>query len=156
MLMPKKGSKKKTSRLLAAGPVHPQDLFALRSLYESTGGPLSWKVKENWLTDAPLEEWTGVGVDGSTGRVTELWLRSNGLKHFIPDAIGLLSELRVLDLGGNEELVGPVPAALGNLPGLHTLSLDACKLDLDPVGASLRCTSRAEVLALFRSVGGPF
>ena len=142
-------------------PVHPQDLFALRSLYEATGGPFSWKAAANWCTAAPLEAWVGVVVDGATGRVTELWLRANGLvSNGVPDAVGLLSELEVLDLGGNPELGGPVAAALGNLPRLRTLFLDDCALDAPAAAAagaeqvSLRCSSREEVLALFKSVGG--
>jgi hypothetical protein len=158
---PKKATKKKKSKLAGVGlPVHPHDLFALRSIYGATGGAFSWQANANWCTAAPLEAWAGVGVHGTTGRVTELWLRSNGLvAHVVPDAVGLLSELEVLDLGGNPELGGPVPAALGNLPRLRTLLLDECTLDAPPAAGgcaavSLRCTSREEVLALFKSVGG--
>ena len=76
-------------------------------------------------------------MHGETGRVTELGLRGNGLAHAVPDAVGLLSELEVLDFGGNPELAGPVPAALGNLPHLRTLLLDGCALDA-PLGQVAR------------------
>ena len=92
-------------------------------------------------------------MDEQTGRVNELWLRANGLKRGLPDAIGLLTELCILDLEGNTELRGFIPAALGNLPSLHTLWLDDCGIRA-PAGASLRCSSREEVLALFKAVGG--
>jgi hypothetical protein len=154
---PKSLKKKKSRRIKTALPIHPQDLHALRSIFESTGGPFGWKVKVNWMTAAPLEEWTGILVDEDTGRVTELWLRANGLTQTVPDALGLLSELQVLDLGENPGLVGPVPAALGNLLHLRVLMLDDCQLDTPLTSSpepSLRCSNRDEVLALFKSVGG--
>jgi len=109
------------------------------------------------MTAAPLAEWTGVLVDEDTGRVKELWLRANGLTQAMPDALGLLSELQVLDLGENPGLGGPLPAALGNLLHLRLLMLDECQLDLPLANSpepSLRYSNREEVLAIFKSIGG--
>ena len=50
------------------------DRAALVALHQATDGP-NWKNSANWLSDEPLGEWHGVGVD-SLGRVTSLkpWL----------------------------------------------------------------------------------
>ena len=56
---------------------------ALIALYEATGGA-NWTDKRNWLTDEPISLWYGVTTD-SSGRVTELDLRSNKLTGEIPD-----------------------------------------------------------------------
>ena len=47
------------------------DRDVLEILYEATGGP-NWTNSNNWLTDAPLRDWYGVGVDGE-GRVVAPW-----------------------------------------------------------------------------------
>ena len=46
------------------------DREALVALYNATDGP-GWDDDENWLTDAPLDDWRGVEIDDN-GRVTEL------------------------------------------------------------------------------------
>ncbi len=50
--------------------VENPDRAALVALYEATDGP-NWIDSENWLTDAPLEEWYGVETN-TLGRVTGL------------------------------------------------------------------------------------
>ena len=47
------------------------DRDVLEILYEATGGP-NWTNSNNWLTDAPLRDWYGVGVDGE-GRRCAPW-----------------------------------------------------------------------------------
>ncbi|MYA15359.1 MAG: hypothetical protein F4Z28_00600, partial [Gammaproteobacteria bacterium] len=44
--------------------VENPDRSALVALYEATDGP-NWIDNTNWLTDAPLEDWYGVRMDGS-------------------------------------------------------------------------------------------
>ena len=56
-------------------PLTDRDILV--ALYDATGGP-HWTQKENWLTDAPLGDWSGVEVDGR-GRVIRLRLFQNGL-----------------------------------------------------------------------------
>ena len=51
------------------------DRAALVALYEATGGS-EWEYSGNWLTDAPLGYWYGVGVNDD-GRVTSLNLQNN-------------------------------------------------------------------------------
>ncbi|WP_419948338.1 leucine-rich repeat domain-containing protein [Candidatus Palauibacter sp.] len=115
----------------------------LMKLYEAMGGE-SWTESGNWGTDAPLDDWFGISVDDSTGRVTgidlnrnNLWgevpteiqyfphvrllrLDYNRLEGEIPPEIGLLTELRRMDLDGNE-FTGSIPPELANLENLRVL-----------------------------------
>ena len=102
------------------------DRAALEALYVQTGGP-GWTDRTNWRTAAPLGEWFGVTTDAA-GRVTRLELPGNGLTGPMPDALGDLALLQVLDLGSRWDpasrqwvenaLTGPIPPALGRLTNL--------------------------------------
>ncbi len=96
------------------------DRDILTILYRATGGP-NWHTRNNWLTDAPLRDWYGVGVD-SQGRVVTLDLFPNNLVGIIPPELGQLTELQHLVLARNR-LTGPIPAALGSLRKLVQLWL---------------------------------
>ena len=96
------------------------DRDVLATLYEATDGP-NWTNRDNWLTDAPLEEWHGVGVDGE-GRVTYLDLSDNGLTGLIPPELGDLSRLEDLFLTDND-LEGLIPPEFGDLSSLTSLNL---------------------------------
>ena len=88
---------------LAAIPSHEgtgivcslSDREILEILFHATGGP-GWSESENWLTDAPLNQWHGVDTDAA-GRVVELSLssfwqfESFGLKGQLPPEIGGLA-----------------------------------------------------------------
>lgn len=120
------------------------DRLVLAALYDVTDGA-GWTHDENWLTDLPLADWHGVGVDDEgrvskldleannlagpipvelsrLKRLTELNLIRNGLRGMIPPALGALADLEVLALGIND-LVGPVPPELGKLSNLRELYL---------------------------------
>ncbi len=73
-----------------------RDRAILETLYDATGGP-SWIDNANWLTEAPLEDWYGVGTDAQ-GRVVEISLVANNLTGYIPPELGRLEELRELRL----------------------------------------------------------
>ena len=105
------------------------DHAALVAAYEATGGP-NWTNSQNWLTDAPLEDWHGVDVDGE-GRVDYLNLSDNGLTGPIPPELGDLSRLERLVLYGND-LEGAIPPELGNLSRLTLLALHS-----NEIGGSL-------------------
>ena len=88
------------------------DRAALVALYNATAGE-SWTKNTNWLTDAPLEDWHGVGTN-EQGRVASLSLNHNGLTGSIPPELANLTDLTELFLWGNR-LSGPVPASLANI-----------------------------------------
>ena len=97
------------------------DRAALVALYEATGGASHWRNNRNWLTDAPLRQWYGVGTNAS-GRVMWLSLSGNQLTGPIPPELGNLSSLESLRLDNNR-LIGEIPQELGNLSGLESLVL---------------------------------
>ncbi|MDE2925394.1 MAG: hypothetical protein OXT71_03245 [Acidobacteriota bacterium] len=98
----------------------PADQAVLVALYNATGGP-NWTRNDNWLTDAPLDQWYGVTVNNA-GRVTALQLGQNNLSGAIPAQIGRLDSLVGLALHQNA-LTGPIPPELGNLSNLADLNL---------------------------------
>ena len=94
-----------------------EDRAALVALYEAMDGP-NWRNSENWLTDAPLEDWYGVETDAS-GRVATLYLVENKLAGSIPSEFSRLSRLRRLTLWGNQIEDISALAGLTNLTGLN-------------------------------------
>lgn len=97
-------------------PLSEREILAI--LYEATGGP-NWLISENWLTDAPLDQWHGIEVDG-TGSVATIYLARNNLAGRIPPEVGLLGELIILDLSYNN-LEGAIPPEIGKLENLMIL-----------------------------------
>ena len=96
------------------------DREILETLYHATDGP-NWTDNENWLTAAPLREWYGVVAD-RRGRVLGLYLGSNALTGRVPAELGSLTSLTSLSLAINA-LTGPIPPQLGNLTKLRRLRL---------------------------------
>ena len=76
----------------------------------------------NWSADLAIEDWAGVTVGGSPGRVTGLDLGDYQLSGTIPAELGRLPDLQVLDLSGNQ-LTGTIPGELANLTNLQELKL---------------------------------
>ncbi len=66
-------------------PIHPDDYAALKAFYESTDGD-NWDYNDGWdfnnptVDAAAVNEWYGVTVDTTTGRVTKLDLLYNNLE----------------------------------------------------------------------------
>ena len=97
-----------------------EERAALTAFYHSTGGP-NWRRQDNWLTDAPLGSWHGVTTN-EQGRVTDLFIRDNGLRGPLPSELTSLTDLRRLDLVSNE-ITGQIPGELAQLDSLRVIWL---------------------------------
>ena len=84
----------------AETPAPDRDRAVLVTLYHATGGP-NWANNNNWLSESPISEWHGVITD-HTGRVLELRLAENQLVGEIPAELGELAHLRELNLYENQ------------------------------------------------------
>ena len=131
------------------------DRAALAALYDATDGA-NWRSKDNWLSDAPLDEWYGVTTDDS-GRVTVLSLRDNNLRGEIPAEVGGLLNLERLWTGGSNRLTGCLPKTLQDIPGgdLHSLGMQPCGAagQSDPT-AGTPASDMAALFALYDATGG--
>ena len=116
---------------LTPGPAAAQqgspatDHAALVALYNASDGP-NWTQSDNWLSDAPIDQWYGVTTDGD-GRAFGLDLSWNYLRGRIPSELGNLTNLEHLHLSGNQ-LSGTIPSELGNLTNLGSLGLGGNQL----------------------------
>ena len=122
---------------------------ALIALYHATDGP-NWDRQDNWLSEAPIDEWHGVTTDANgrairlalpanklsgtlpadlvdLGNLQEIVLSSNALRGKIPAEFGQLTQLQKLKLRTNQ-LTGEIPAELGQLGNLQVLDLYSNRL----------------------------
>ncbi len=109
----------RTFKLHVIPSLRTTDSLALVALYDSTGGP-NWTNKTNWKSSNPIDTWFGVTLSG--GRVASIVLTSNNLVGHIPAAIGNLNSLTYLFLSSNQ-LSGTIPPQLWSLNSLDHLSL---------------------------------
>ena len=99
------------------------DLLADCALLLSARDTLAGDAPLNWRRDVPVDDWQGVAMDRSRGRVTALDLTQMGLNGRIPAELGRLAGLVSLRLSRNR-LAGGIPPELGKLVGLRVLALD--------------------------------
>ncbi|MYC07557.1 MAG: hypothetical protein F4X57_10380 [Chloroflexi bacterium] len=92
----------------------------LRDFYFYTGGS-DWTNNTNWLSNRSLDQWHGVTVNGQ-GQVTQLALDENNLVGSLPAELGNLSNLTRLALNRNS-LTGAIPSGLGSLSNLSIIGL---------------------------------
>ena len=106
------------------------DREVLIAFYRATNGP-DWKFNDGWLTDAPLNEWSGITTDRN-GRVvgykSSYGSVCNSITGSIPPILGNLDKLESLNLDCNRRLIGPIPPELGNLTNLRSLRLGRMNL----------------------------
>lgn len=92
---------------------------ALIPLFKDTNGPL-WQARTGWLQTTTPCSWYGVTCEA--GHIARLDLGNNKLLGPLPAALGDLGALQRLDLSANS-IDGPLPATLGNLTALQYLDL---------------------------------
>ena len=131
------------NQLGGTAPFHQGERDVLTVLYNATDGP-GWYNNTNWLSDAPVFTWYGVGIF-TDGRVGRLNLSGRQLSGEIPPELGNLTRLESLDLGYNR-LLGEIPGELGNLTSLRHLNLGGNQLTGIP--AELGNLARLETLLL--------
>lgn len=118
---------------------HP-DYAALMALYNSTNGA-SWANNTGWAdgaagTDCDVCAWPGVYCNGN-GRVAQLYLYANNLVGTLPAEIGDLTSLYELDLSGNQ-LSGLLSTAISHLSGLNLTYLNLAEnLFTGPIPAEI-------------------
>ncbi len=103
-----------------------EECDALVALYNSTSGE-NWSNKTGYWgqTSTPCN-WYGVTCSG--GSVTDLGLAENQLIGNIPAELGNLVNLQHLYLNGNQELSGSLPANLTNLTSLQSFKFNDTNL----------------------------
>ena len=104
------------------------DAATLAAFYNATDGP-NWSDNTNWLTDAPISDWSGVTASnivngGAVGEcvVKRLYISFDRLSGEIPAELANLAHLQYLNLKGNQ-LSGMIPIELGKIPNLRSLDL---------------------------------
>ena len=128
----------------------------LSAFYTATGGD-QWTDNFNWdLETVPdeeeLAEWFGVFV--RQGWVVKLFLPGNNLIGMLPADLGNLTLLEVLSLESNT-LSGPISPELGNLTELQELLLSSNSLS-GPIPVELGNLTQLWWLALYsNSLSGP-
>ncbi|HEY9623287.1 MAG TPA: DUF4347 domain-containing protein [Crinalium sp.] len=119
----------KTFNLTVDRTLNADDYAALKALYQSTDGA-NWADNTGWKswdfnsTTPPalsvVRQWKGVSLTGD--RVTDLSLGNNNLVGSIPAEIGNFASLTNLNLVNNQ-LSGSIPTQIGNLINLTDLYL---------------------------------
>ncbi len=99
-------------------PIPESEKEALIAFYNATGGP-NWNT--TWDLNTDPGTWHGLTFNTS-GRVSVIELLSNNLIGVLPAEIGDFSELQTLSIQDNK-LSGEIPAEIGNLTNLKTLFL---------------------------------
>jgi Leucine-rich repeat (LRR) protein len=120
------------------------DSLALVDLYNSTNGVGWTHAHANWLTTAPVSTWTGITV--RNGRVTKIDLSYSNLLGQLPASLGNVTQLDTLILLANQ-ISGTVPSTLGNLTLLKDFELEANLLS-GPIPSTFTNFSAVQVLEL--------
>lgn len=136
-----------------------KDYLALKEIWEALDGPHwnyvgeAYAAGSNWNFNCELDMWgmqPGVELDAN-GRVASLTLAGFGVNGVIPDAIGQLSELKILSLGTHDEQLG------GHLFGKDGISLNMSaeklkEVRMDYANRFLNRDSRTNLSELLQSV----
>ena len=99
--------------------VSENECQALVALYAATNGS-AWKINFGWLETPDVAEWYGVAI--KYGGVGGLTLHGNNLVGYIPAEIGNLTNMMLLSLYDNQ-LTGEIPQTIENVKNLRYLWL---------------------------------
>ncbi len=135
------------------------DYNALVALYNATDGP-NWTNNTNWLSEEPVEDWFGVTVTDE--RVISIILGNDGsgqccngnnLTGSIPNQIGHLTGLKLLDLSYNQ-LNGELPVEISQLSQLEVLNVWSNDLSGSPITGLQNLTSLESLLLGYNNFSG--
>ncbi|KAK6119066.1 hypothetical protein DH2020_047184 [Rehmannia glutinosa] len=106
-----------------------------------------WKnVPPNWAGADPCGDgWDGIKCINN--RVVTITLASINLSGQLSSDIAKLSELQTLDLSYNKDMIGPLPAAIGDVRKLASLILVGCGFS-GPIPPSIGSLQRLRYLSL--------
>ncbi len=104
--------------VVLSAQVAPAEKQALLDFYHSTQGD-QWN--QSWDLSTPVSDWQGVTIENNT--VTGLSLLFNNIDGSLPESLGNLKNLRILELSFNK-ISGELPASLGDLDKLEMLAFN--------------------------------
>ena len=124
---------------------HDDDLRpVLMEFYQALGGE-EWKYNENWGTDAPLDDWSGLKLED--GQLVSIEMHGNNVKGEIPESISQIKTLQQFAIGDSKGVVGQLPESLGELPNLRILAITSTSIS-GAIPVSLSKASKLETLWL--------
>ncbi|KAK4759621.1 hypothetical protein SAY87_022752 [Trapa incisa] len=103
---------------------HPDDLKALLRIKAAFGNPYTLA---SW-TGTNCCSWYCVECKSTNHRINQLTIFDTELSGQIPDAVGDLPYLEMIDLNNLSNVTGPIPAVLGKLKRLNFLRLNYLNL----------------------------
>jgi len=118
-----------TTFILVISYAFPQDSLRLVSLYNSTDGS-NWINNTNWLSELPVSKWYGITVTDSS--ITSIKLPRNNLSGQLPEEIGQMLDLEILNLSDNN-LTGELPDSIKYLINLKSLNLSHNQFSGNPI-----------------------
>ena len=117
---------------------------ALALIYEKTRGS-EWFHNDGWLGDSSPCGWFGITCDQNF--ITEISLPNNNLVGPLPPEISQLPSLQILDLSNNQ-ISGSIPPEIGNLSSLQYLNLGG-NINLEgPIPPEIGSLAKLETLIL--------
>ncbi|KAM7263280.1 hypothetical protein ACFE04_001234 [Oxalis oulophora] len=99
---------------------NPSDKIALLRLKKDFGNPY---VLASWDPKTDCCEWYCVKCDEKTNRITQIFVNVGSLPGPIPASIGNLPLLESLSLHKQPEMTGPIPPAIAKLTNLNFLDI---------------------------------